>query len=71
MWRGARLLEILTGRRPFISKESVRNASRNYRYDPSKVLKMLEVKFESIDSVIQRTGAYYINHEVDEKNRVH
>lgn len=70
-WRGARLWEILTGKRPFISRESIRNASKNYRYDPSKVRQMLEVEFESVESVIQRTGAYYIKHEVEDKDRLH
>jgi dihydroflavonol-4-reductase len=64
LWWGARFLEILTGKRAFISKESIRNASKDYRYDATKVKKELEVEFEPIASVVQATGSYFVTYEL-------
>lgn len=55
-----RLKELFTGKRAFVTKESVRNASQNYTYDASRVKKELDYTFEDLPTVIQETGTYFL-----------
>lgn len=58
-----RLKELFTGRRAFVTKESVRNASQNYTYDASRVKKELNYNFEDLPTVIQETGRYFLGRQ--------
>jgi nucleoside-diphosphate-sugar epimerase len=56
---GASLGELFTGKRAFITKEGVRNAQANYRYDASKI-KGSGFTFTPIRQVIAETGSFYL-----------
>lgn len=53
--------EFFTGKRAFVTKESVRNSNQNYSYDASKVKKELKFEFQNLDEVIEETGAYFMS----------
>lgn len=50
--------EFLTGKRAFVTREGIRNASNSYHYDNRKI-KESGFKFTGLDSVIEETGKYY------------
>ncbi|MGB0423682.1 MAG: NAD-dependent epimerase/dehydratase family protein [Flavobacteriales bacterium] len=51
--------EFLTGKRAFVTKESIRNASQMYSYDASKVKSELNHSFHDVGEVINETGSYF------------
>lgn len=53
------VVEFFTGRRAFVTKESVRNSNQKYSYSAAKVEKELGFEFQNLDEVIQETGAYF------------
>lgn len=52
------LHEFFTQKRSFVTKENVRNATRNYRYDNSR-MRATGFDFTPLDQVINETGRYY------------
>lgn len=54
-----RVKELLTGKKAFVTKESIRNASQSYSYDASQVKEELNYKFHDVGEVIKETGSYF------------
>ncbi len=60
VWRLAALKGFITGKAPFITKETARNAIAERHYDNSKFLQHFpEFKYSEIDNSISRTAAYF------------
>ncbi len=53
------LLEKLTGKRAFVTREGIRNASKSFRYDAGKI-EASGFRFTPLDEVIRETGEYYL-----------
>lgn len=56
---GVSLLERLTGKRAFVTKEGIRNASQDFRYNAGK-MEATGFRFTPLDVVIREAGEYYL-----------
>ncbi|MCL7762221.1 NAD-dependent epimerase/dehydratase family protein [Polaribacter sp. Z014] len=60
-WRISRLLSLVTGREPLLSKYSARSAHSISKYSAEKIEKSLSFQFEKIDDVIKKVCEKYVN----------
>ncbi|MEO0403368.1 MAG: NAD-dependent epimerase/dehydratase family protein [Bacteroidota bacterium] len=61
-WRIQQIKELFTGKRAFVTRESLRNANQKYTYDATKVKNELNYQFQDVKEVIKETGEYFLNH---------
>ncbi|QVY64354.1 NAD-dependent epimerase/dehydratase family protein [Polaribacter sp. Q13] len=60
-WRISRLLSLVTGREPLLSKYSARSAHSISKYSAEKIERSLSFQFEKIDVVIKKVCEKYVN----------
>lgn len=58
-WLADGLIEILTGKKAGVTKETIRSAGNTVYYNSSKIRKTLDYTFEPLTEVILRTGKFY------------
>lgn len=56
---GVSLLEKISGKRAFVTREGIRNASKEFHYDARK-MESTGFRFTPLDAVIRETGKYYL-----------
>ena len=67
-WRLEKLKCAVSGQRPLVTRESVRNSMNTYYYENSKIKKALNYSFHSIKQTIEETGWQYLESKEDNKN---
>ena len=64
-WRLLKLLSIISGKRPLITKETATNANTFYRYSSEKVKQTLNYNFIPIEESIHKIGALYLHEKTN------
>jgi len=60
-WRAFRVLSLLTGKKPIITKETAHSANSTYAYSSEKIIKELEFNFIPLRQSIEDTCKLFIN----------
>jgi len=65
-WRASRLVSLLSGREPTLTKETARSAGTISAYDGSKIIRTIDFSYTPIEKTIQDIGRIF----VDEREKV-
>jgi len=60
-WRGSRLVSLLTGKQPTLTRETARSAARTTLYDGSKITRTIDFAYTPIDRTIQEIGKIFLD----------
>jgi nucleoside-diphosphate-sugar epimerase len=59
-WRASRLVSLLTGKEPALTKETARSAGKHSQYDGSKIARTIDFSYTPIEKTIQDIGKIYL-----------
>lgn len=62
-WRLLKILSLISGKKPIITKETAHSSKSSYRYSSEKFIRSTQFKFKSLDQSIREIAEVYKSEE--------